>query len=154
LRNQDGSISIDWIEMSAGSLAIGVIAIFVVLQGSPEAAFASKGDRLPLIEGPALLSATSDAGTFHLTDKVALPVGTLVVHSDSGFTSFRTPDGGWVDAWSESGDTIPEGAVLSSTETFTLSDGSTMSADAFSGIYTEAYSSAVRYSFQTPQSRS
>lgn len=156
LRDQHGAISIDWIEMSAGSIAIGVMAVFAILNGGSQTAPSSMPDRPFLTAEPASLVASdpSAGGAFPLTDGILLPVGSVVVHSEPGFTSFRTPDGGWVDAWSGSGSVVPAGAVLTSTETFTLEDGTGIPAATYSGIYTDAYSSAVGYSFKRPQDRS
>ncbi len=156
LRDQQGAISVDWIEMSAGSIAIGVMAVFAILNDGSTTTRSHMTDRPFLTADPASLAASAPAagGAFQLTARVLLPVGSVVVHSEPGFTSFRTPGGGWVDAWSGSGSVVPAGAVLTSTETFTLEDGSGIPAATYSGIYTDAYSSAVGYSFKKPQDRS
>ena len=151
LRGNDGSISVDWLEMTAGSIALGVMATFAILNGSIESWTAdSSGATAWTSADVATVTALDsvDAEALQLTERISLPVGSMAVHSEDGFASFRTPAGGWVDAWTKDGPTIPEGATLTSIDSFTLSDGSIIAASALSATCIEAYSSSVRFSFQ------
>jgi len=150
LRNDKGSITIDAMEITAGILTLGIMAAYAILNdgtahqaGDLRDAVASVYTEFDISAAPEL----TDAAAIQLTERVALPVGSVVVHSDVTFTSFKAPDGGWIDAFSHDGNAIPQGARLTSPDTFTLTDGSTLPASTFSSSYSEAYSSNVVYSF-------
>ena len=151
LQDGQGSVTIDSMELAAGSLTLGIMAIYVVLSGSSPIPSGNASDRAAWAStegtiGPVAQLADSDA--LPLTESVVLPVGSTVIHGDRTLTVFKTPDGGWVDAWSEDGEPIPEGTILTSRETFVLPDGSTLVAPKFVASISEVYGSNVKYAFK------
>ena len=152
LRDDKGSIALEWMEIASGILTVGVMAAYALLNDGtapPTAdvnlAAASVNTEFDNGAAPNLI----DAGAFQLTERVALPVGSVAVRSNGSFTSFETPGGGWVDAFSSNGKIVPEGATLTSLDTFTLQGGRRVAASAFSSSYNEAYSSNISYAFQS-----
>ena len=149
LRDDDGTITIDRMEFTAAILTLAVVAAYAIVNGGSvyqasisNDIFTSAGN-----DGSATPVPT-EAGSFQLTERVVLPVGSVAIRSDGRFTSFATPNGGWVDAWADGGKTVPEGARLTSVDTFTLDGGVTIDASSFSSSYSEAYSSDVEYAFK------
>ena len=143
LRNDEGSITINAMEITAGILTLGIMATYAIFNDGTTHRTADLSDAVAW----ANTEVDTGAGAFQLTERVSLPVGSVAVHSDASFTSFEAPDGGWIDAWSRDGNIVPEGARLTSPDTFMLQDGSTVAASTFSLSYSEVSSSKVAYSF-------
>jgi hypothetical protein len=150
-RGDEGSVTIEWMEIVAGIVTLGTILVYAIFNEGT----ASPTDRVSeavasvnsgVDTGAAVILTAS--GTLQLTERVALPVGSVAVHRDRSVTVFDTPSGGWVDAWGGDGTNIPVGATLTSPDTFTLEDGRTVAASNFSKSYREAYASNVRYVFE------
>ena len=150
MRDEHGAVVVDRAQITLCVLTVAIVlayAFFYAGAALPTGAMA--GPAAPAsgelsAEGPAM----PGGGAFRIAHGVALPVGSVAVYSDGSFTSFATPGGGWVDAWCEDGNTVPQGARLTSPEAFTLKDGSTLVAAPFAASYTEAYSSDMRYAFR------
>jgi hypothetical protein len=151
LRDDEGSITLEWLEIAAGVLTLGMMTTYGVLNGGTAPSTSDMSDAVTWVNTEADTDTSPNltiAGAFQLTERVALPVGSVAVRSNGSFTTFETPDGGWVDAFSGNGKTVPEGAMLTSLDTFTLRDGRKLTASTFSSSYREAYSSSVAYTFQ------
>lgn len=143
VRDHRGAVMLDWMGVTGGILALGLVLVYAIFSGGT----GSSTGEANRIAAPESVRPES-GGALRLTERVGLPVGSVAVHSDGSFTSFETPDGGWVDAWSTDGSTVPEGARLTSPDTFTLENGDTLAAASFASSYTEAYSSSVDYAFR------
>jgi hypothetical protein len=153
LRNDEGSITINAMEIAAGILTLGIMATYAILNDGTAHRTVDLSDAVAWVNtelDTGTAPQLTGAGAFQLTERVSLPVGSVAVHSDVSFTSFEAPDGGWIDAWSRDGNIVPEGARLTSPDTFMLQDGSTVAASTFSLSYSEVYSSKVAYSFSEP----
>ena len=138
LRDSRGAVTIGSIGIAAAGLCISAVVALAISNG---------GQMAPQADNGAPASAAL-LGELELTRTVTLPVGSVVVHSDGAFTSFRLPDGGWLDAWSGDGTAIPEGSILNSPSTFALKDGGSVDANKFASAVSEAYSSKVKYAFK------
>ncbi len=143
VRDNRGAVILDWMAVTAGILALGVVLVYAIFNGDTGS---SSGDANRAAASESV--APESGGALRLTERVGLPVGSVAVHSGKSFTSFETPDGGWVDAWSADGNAVPEGARLTSPDTFTLESGATLAASEFASSCTEAYSSNVAYAFR------
>ena len=152
LRDDDGAISVDRMEVMAGLLTLGMLTVYATLSSGSVSPTGTMSEAVAWMSTDATSGEETnviDVEFFHLTESIALPVGSVAAHSDGSFTSFATPEGGWVDAWSDDGNIVPEGAKLTSLDTFTLRDGSTMATSNFSFSYQEVYSSNMNYSFRS-----
>ena len=143
-REEKGSVSLDVIEVAAGSITIGIMAVYAILSGSPTVPAGHAEGRAAWETNTAHLDADE---ALALNARVLLPVGSVAVHSESGLTVFETPGGGWVDAWTQDGPSVPVGTVLASTNTFQLPDGRSLEASAFAASISEAYGSEVKFAF-------
>ncbi len=151
LRDDEGSITLEWMEIAAGALTLGIMTVYGILNGGAASSTADLSGVMGWVNTEADTVTSPNltiTGAFQLTERVALPVGSVAVRSNGFFTSFETPGGGWVDAFSSNGTAVPEGATLTSFDAFTLQDGRSIAASAYSSSYNEAYSSAVSYAFQ------
>ena len=148
-REEQGSVSIDMIEFAAGSVTIGIMAVYAILSGSPVAYDGHATDPADRANNGEASSAelVSGMNALQLNERVFLPVGSVAVHSEDALTIFETPSGGWIDAWNKNGNPIPVGAVLASQDHFKLPDGSSIAASTFADSISEAYGSSVKYAF-------
>jgi len=138
LRDGRGAITVGSIVVGIGILSISALVAMALSTDLPVSSTADSGAVVSPIAG----------GKLQLTRAVALPVGAVVVHSAGSFTSFRLPDGGWLDSWSHGGNAIPMGSVLTSPQTFTTKGGGALDAEIFASSIAEAYSSHVKYVFK------
>jgi hypothetical protein len=148
-KEERGSVSLDMLEVGAGSVTLAIMAVYAILSGSPVTPDDHASDRADWTSNGATGSAVLLSGidALPLNERVLLPVGSVAVHSDSALTVFETPSGGWIDAWSRDGKPVPVGTVLTSLDNFELPDGSSIDASTFAASISEAYGSSVKYAF-------
>ena len=137
LRDGHGAVTI-------GSIAIGTC--IVSISALVAMALSTEIPASPTV-GSGVAIAPDSGDVLQLTQSVALPVGSVVVHSDGSFTSFKLPTGEWLDVWSNDV-AVPVGSVLTSPTQFTTEDGQILDAARFASSTSEAYSEQVKYAFK------
>ena len=150
-RGDEGSVTIEWMEIVTGIVTLGTIMVYAIFNDGTASPTDGASNTLASVNSGVDTGAAANltaSRALQLTERVALPVGSVAVHSDRTVTVFNTPSGGWVDAWGGDGTNIPTGATLTSPDTFTLEDGRTVATSNFSKSYREAYASDVRYVFE------
>jgi len=132
-----------------GAVTLGSIAIATCIVSISALVAMALSTEIPAspTAGARIAIAPSSDGTLQLTESVFLPVGSVVVHSDGSFTSFKLPDGEWLDAWSNDV-AVPVGSVMTSPTQFTTEDGQILDAVRFASSTSEAYSEQVKYAFK------
>ena len=152
-RGDAGSVTIEWMEIAAGIVTLGTVLVYATFNDGTASPTDGASNTVASVSSGVDTGAAvylTASGTLQLTERVALPVGSVAVHSDRSVTVLNTPSGGWVNAWDGDGTNIPAGATLTSPDTFTLEDGRTVATSNFSKSYREAYASNVRYVFEYP----
>ncbi len=143
-RDDTGAVTIDWVALTAGILLLGIMVVYAIFNGGVAGLVGSINDTLASVTTDVNLgnamgcgAVENCGGPMELAGGGSLPVGSEVVFSDGFLTEFRTPDGVSIVTLSEGnfdGDfsnVLPEGTKVGSNNTFTLSDGSSVSASDF-----------------------
>jgi len=135
LRDDVGAVTIDWVALTAGILLLGIMVVYAIFNGGVSSLVLEINETLASLGTDTNVGVVpnlnDDGSPMLLADGKSIPVGSIVVGSNSSTIGIDTPDGQHIHTSSGNENPIPNGTTVVTSNTLRLPNGSLVYASDF-----------------------